>query len=288
MAVSRGRKIFLFIVIVVFVLVVLVPVFFTVFDHGIGRSGKIGIVEIEGTIADSKEVMEDIVRFKEDTGIRGVILRINSPGGAVGPTQEVFSEIKKLKKKKKVFVSMGSVCASGGYYIATTGEKIYANPSTITGSIGVIMQQTVVEDLMKKVGVETNTLKSGLLKDTGSPFRKMTDDERKYLQAIIDDIYEQFVKDVADSRKMPVERVRMLADGRIYTGLQARNEGLVDNIGNFYDVVEDMQKTLGIKGKPVLVYGERPFSFLKWLISSAIQDVFFKTTSQPFNYLYKP
>jgi protease-4 len=250
--------------------------------------GKIGVVEIEGTITDMKEAMEDVVKFKEDDSIKGVILRINSPGGAVGPTQEIYSEIKKLKKMKKVYVSMGSVCASGGYYIAVTGDKVYASPSTITGSIGVIMQQTVVEDLMKKIGVEANTIKSGALKDTGTPFRKMRDDERKYLQGVIDSIYEQFVKDVAEGRKLPIEKVRQLADGRIYTGLQAKDTGLIDNIGTFYDVIDDMKKVLNIKGKPALVYGKRPFSFLKWLISSAVQDIIFKNTSQPVSFLYKP
>ena len=212
-----------------------------------------------------KEAMEDVVKFKEDDSIKGVILRINSPGGAVGPTQEIYSEIKKLKQSKKVYVSMGSVCASGGYYLAVTGDKVYASPSTITGSIGVIMEQTVVEDLMKKIGVEANTIKSGALKDTGTPFRKMRDDERKYLQGVIDSIYEQFVNDVAEGRKMPVDQVKQLADGRIYTGLQAKETGLIDNIGTFYDVVDDMQKELGIQGKPSLVYGKRPFSFLRWL-----------------------
>ena len=282
---SRGKKIFLIVIIVVAVFFIAL---FAIGSFSTAGGRKIGVVEIEGTITDMKEAMEDVVKFKEDDSIKGVILRINSPGGAVGPTQEIYSEIKKLKNTKKVYVSMGSVCASGGYYIAVTGDKVYASPSTITGSIGVIMQQTVVEDLMKKIGIEANTIKSGALKDTGTPFRKMTEDERKYLQSIIDNIYGQFVKDVAEGRKLPIEKVRQLADGRIYTGLQAKDAGLIDNIGTFYDVVDDMKKALSIKGKPSLVYGKRPFSFLKWLISSAVQDIIFKNTSQPVSFLYKP
>jgi len=285
MAISGGKKVFLIIILIV---VILIIALYLASFLSPASGGKIGVVEIEGAITDMKEAMEDVVKFKEDDSIKGVILRINSPGGAVGPTQEIYSEIKKLKKSKKVYVSMGSVCASGGYYLAVTGEKVYASPSTITGSIGVIMEQAVVEDLMKKIGIESNTIKSGPLKDTGSPFRKMREDEKKYLQSLIDSIYEQFVNDVAEGRKMPVDQVKQLADGRIYTGLQAKDTGLIDNIGTFYDVVDEMQKDLGIKGKPSLVYGKRPFSFLRWLLSSAIQDVLFKNTSQPVQFLYKP
>lgn len=285
MAISGGKKVFLIITLIVVIIFIALYLVASLTTAG---SGKIGVVEIEGTITDMKDAMEDVVKFKEDDSIKGVILRINSPGGAVGPTQEIYSEIKKLKRSKKVYVSMGSVCASGGYYLAVTGDKVYASPSTITGSIGVIMQQTVVEDLMKKIGVEANTIKSGALKDTGTPFRKMRDDERKYLQGVIDSIYEQFVNDVAEGRKKPVDEIKQLADGRIYTGLQAKETGLIDNIGTFYDVVDDMKKELGIHGKPSLVYGKRPFSFLRWLISSAVQDVVFKNTSQPVQFLYRP
>ncbi|MEN6615951.1 MAG: signal peptide peptidase SppA [Syntrophorhabdus sp.] len=284
MAGTTGKRALLIIVIIVAFLglVVLLSAIF-----GSMGGGKIGVVEIEGTITDMKDVMADIVRFKEDDSIKGVIVRINSPGGAVGPTQEASEELKKLKAVKKVYVSMGSVCASGGYYIAAVGEKIWANPSTITGSIGVIMQQTVVEDLMKKIGVQANTLKAGAMKDVGSPFRKMTDEERKYLQNIIDSIHEQFIKDVAAGRKMNMEKTRELADGRIFTGLQAKEAGLIDFIGTFYDTVDAMKKTVGIKGKPDLVYGKRPFSPLKWIFSSALQDMLTRERTAPFQYKYE-
>lgn len=284
MAGHTGRKILLIVCIVIAVIVFLT----TIAGMFTGSASKIGVVEIEGTITDLKDVMADIVRFKEDDSIKGVIVRINSPGGAVGPTQEAATELKKLKEKKKVFVSMGSVCASGGYYIASVGERLYANPSTITGSIGVIMQQTVVEDLMKKIGVQANTIKAGSMKDVGNPFRRMTDPERKYLQDIIDSIHEQFIKDVAAGRKMKIEKARELSDGRIYTGLQAKDAGLIDSIGTFYDTVDAMKTTLGIKGKPDLVYGKKPFLPLKWLVSSALQDMFAREQAAPFRYEYKP
>ena len=234
---------------------------------------KIGVVEISGVISESKDVMEDIVRFKEDDSIKGVIVRINSPGGSVGPSQEIFIEVKKLRTKKKVYVSMGSVCASGGYYIAVAGEKLYAMPATITGSIGVIMEHMIIEDLFKKLGLQSDTLKSGAFKDAGSPFRKMKNDERAYFQGILDSIHDQFIKTVADERKMPVDAAKKLSDGRVFIGTQAKDLKLVDQIGTFYDAVDDLKKALNIKGKPMLVYGKKPFSLLKWLISSASKEL---------------
>jgi protease IV len=278
---TRIKKAFL--VIFILVLIIFVAAFITgIVGEGFGD--KIGVVEIEGVIADGKDAMEDIVRFKEDNGIKGVIVRINSPGGSVGPSQEIYQELKKLAAKKKVFISAGGVCASGGYYIASAGEKIYANPSTITGSIGVIMEQVVAEELLKKVGIQPNTIKSGKFKDVGSPFRKMQDDEKAYFQQILDSIHEQFMKDVAEGRKMPIEQVKKLSDGRVYTGTQAKELGLVDGIGTFYDTLDNMKKDLGIKDKPVLVYGKRPFSLLKWLISSATETIIKQYNSAPMYY----
>jgi len=267
---TRTKKTFLVIVILI-MLTFGVSMLTGIFGKGMG--GRIGIVEIEGVITDGRDAMEDFVRFKEDDIIRGVIVRINSPGGSVGPSQEIFQELKKLSAKKKVYVSASAVCASGGYYIASAGEKIYVNPSTITGSIGVIMEQMVVEDLLKKVGLQPNTMKAGKFKDVGSPFRKMQEEERVYFQQILDGIHDQFIQDVALGRKMPVDKMRQLSDGRIYTGTQAKELGLVDGIGTFYDAVDDMKKALNIKGKPVLVHGKRPFSFLKWLISSLADTI---------------
>lgn len=267
---TRTKKAFLVIMILV-ILTFFASMLTGIFGTGFGE--RIGVVEIEGVIADGKDVMEDIVKFKEDEGMRGVIVRINSPGGSVGPSQEIFQELKKLAAKKKVYVSAGSVCASGGYYVASAAEKIYANPSTITGSIGVIMEQVVAEELLKKIGIQPNTIKAGKFKDVGSPFRKMEDSERAYFQQIVDGIHEQFIQDVATARKMPVDTVKRLSDGRIYTGSQAKELGLIDGIGTFYDVVDNLKNALGIKGKPVLVHGKRPFSLLKLLVSSVTDTI---------------
>ncbi len=254
-----------------------------------GRSfgDRIGVVEIEGTITQSGDTMEDIIKFKDDPSIKGVILRINTPGGAVGPTQEIYKEVRKLREKKYVYVSMGSVCASGGYYIASAGHKIFANPSTITGSIGVIMEQTVIEELLKKIGVQSNTIKSGEYKDVGSPLRKMTPEEREYLNRIITGIHQQFIYDVASGRGMTLTDAKKISDGRIFTGSQAKEIGMVDDIGNLYDSVDDLKKTLKIKGKPVLVYGKRPFSLLKWLISSMARELVSQSQDSPFKFLFK-
>ena len=280
---SRGKKTILILVIIV--LLVFVGAF-AIGLAGRGFGDRIGVVEIEGMITQSGDSMADIVRFREDDSIRGVILRINSPGGSVGPTQEIYREVLKLREKKKVFVSMGGICASGGYYIASAGEKIYANPSTITGSIGVIMEQTVIEDLLKKIGVQPNILKAGEYKDVGSPFRKMTDEERAYLNRILTGIHDQFIADVAAGRGMAVESAKKLSDGRIYTGTQAKEVKLVDTIGTFYDCRDDLKKVLNIKGKPVLVYGKKPFSFAKWLFSSLANEIISQTSSSPFKFLY--
>ena len=287
MARTRMKK-----VLIVIIIVILLVFLLSILRACLGKSGdRVGVVEIEGIISESRQTMEEIIRFKEDPSIKAVILRINSPGGSVGPTQEVYREVVKLKAKKKVFVSMGSVCASGGYYIAAAGEKVYANPSTITGSIGVIMQSVILEELLKKIGVKSNTIKAGDLKDAGTPFREMTPEERAYLDGIVKNIHEQFIKDVAAGRKMDFEKVKTMADGRIYTGLQAKDLGLVDNIGNFYDTVDDIKKVLNIKGKPQLVYSEKPFSLSRWLFSSMSDlskesmESFF---SSPFKFLYNP
>jgi protease IV len=289
MAWSRRKKAWLAIILSVVVVIVL-----SLVSGGFGsRSGeRIGIVEIEGVISGSKEAMEEIIRFKEDPSIKGVILRINSPGGGVGPTQEIFREVTKLKKEKTVYVSMGTSCASGGYYIAAAADRLYANPSTITGSIGVIMQLMIVEDVLKKIGVTSNTIKAGEFKDAGSPFRRMTPAERVYMEGVTKSIYEQFLKDIAAGRKMDLAVVRRLAEGRVYTGNQAKEAGLIDDIGNFYDTVDALKTALAIKGKPNLVYTEKPFSFSKWLFGSLSQDLSREMAnriySSPFSFMMTP
>lgn len=243
---------------------------------------KVGVVEIKGLISDSKTTLKQLNRFSEDQAIRAIVVRINSPGGAVGPSQEILREVEKVKKKK-VVASLGTVAASGGYYIACGADLIMANKGTATGSIGVIMQFTNVEALTKKVGLDFFTLKSGRYKDVGSPFRTMTPEEREYMQHLLDNIYQQFVSDVARNRKIPVEKLKSLAEGKVYTGEEAKQVGLVDEFGNLPDAIERAGKLAGIKGKAEAVYPEKEgFSILRLLLGEDTEDTLSHLRALPY------
>ena len=226
-------------------------------SSGFSFNEKIGVIPIDGTISSSQTVTSQLVKFKKDEDIKAIILRINSPGGAVGPTQEIYREVRKTLPVKKVIASMSTVAASGGYYVAAAANKIIAAPGTITGSIGVIMQFIQLEGLFDKIGVRFEVLKSGEFKDIGSPDRKMTERDRKMLNELIQDIQEQFVNGVAEGRNMPVEKVRKIADGRVFSGARAKELGLIDVLGNFQDAVELAKEMAGIKGAVTLVYAEK-------------------------------
>ena len=235
-------------------------VFFAVFgvvsrigDAPFVGGGKVGVLPVNGLIADSDTTIEHLKRFAKDDSVKAIVVRINSPGGGVGPSQEIYEEIRKLKGKKPVVSSMGAVAASGGYYIACGSQKIYANPGTITGSIGVIMQFVNVKDLIEKIGVKGVVVKSGELKDAGSPLRDMTPEERQYLQGVIDNVHAQFVQAVADGRRLDVDAVRKIADGRIFSGEQAKALGLVDALGDQEDAVADAARMAKIEGEPRVV-----------------------------------
>jgi protease-4 len=219
---------------------------------------KIGVISVEGAILDSQTILSQLVSFKEDKDIRAVIIRINSPGGAVAPSQEIYREIQKTSQVKKVVASLGSVAASGGYYVAAAADHIVANPGTITGSIGVIVEFVQIEDLLNKIGVGFEVLKSGQFKDIGSPHRKLTPQDKAVIQGLIGDIQEQFVQAVAEGRKLPVEKVREIADGRVFSGEKAKALGLVDGLGNFQDAVETTKEMAGIRGEAELVYPKKP------------------------------
>lgn len=230
----------------------------------IGGSGGTGIFG-ETSVAGSEDLMKQLKEAREDSGIKAVLIRINSPGGSAPASQEIGDEIDALKKTgKKVVVSMGDVAASGGYWLAAKADKIIANPATMTGSIGVIMETQNLAGLFGKLGIGTETIKSGPLKDIGSPSRQMTPEERQILQGMVNDIYEQFLDVVASGRKMDREKVRKLADGRIFTGRQAKQLGLVDELGNFNYAIRYTAKLAGIEGEPTLrEFGVRnPFSLL--------------------------
>jgi protease-4 len=215
---------------------------------------RIGVVPLKGVILDSKPVNDVLEKFSKDDSIKAIILRIDTPGGGVGPSQEIFDKVRSVRKKKTVVASMGSMATSGGYYVACAAEKIVANPGSLTGSIGVIMHFTNVEDLFKKVGLRASVIKSGKFKDAGSPFRDMTKEERELLQALIDDVHEQFVDAVSGSRTLDKEKVKEIADGRIFTGRQAVGLKLVDELGDLDHAAEVAATLAHLDGKPELVY----------------------------------
>lgn len=223
-------------------------------DGNLVHGSGIGVVEVKGVILDSQETVKQLHDFGLDEDIKAVVLRVDSPGGIVGPSQEIYQEVKKLSAKKKVVVSMGSLAASGGYYISAPASLIYANPGTITGSIGVLMKFSNVEGLMDKIGMKSFTLKTGKYKDSGSPVRTMTDEEKALLQAVIDSTHSQFVKAVAEGRKLPVEKVKAIADGRIFSGEQALAEKLVDRLGSLQDAIEEAARMAGISGEPEIIH----------------------------------
>jgi len=217
----------------------------------------VGVVLIEGSINDSREVIRNLKQFGETRGIKAVVVRIDSPGGAVAPTQEIYEEIEKLRKKKPVVASLGGVAASGGYYIASGADQVVANPGTLTGSIGVIMELGNVEELMRKLGLKGDAIKSGPYKDLGSPLRSLSPEGRAILQSIVDNVHAQFVRAVAMGRRMPEAKVAALADGRVYSGEQALKLGLIDVLGNLEDAIDLAAKRAGITKEPQVIYARR-------------------------------
>jgi protease-4 len=278
----KQKRILIGLGVIVVLLIFFFAVLFLIGRYAGGRPSrfafgdKIAIVEVKGVISQSSGIIEELQQYVEDEGVKGIILRIDSPGGGVGPAQEIYREIIKIKPKKKVVTSMGSVAASGGYYIACASDRIVANPGTITGSIGVIMQFSNLEELLKKIGIKGVVLKSGEHKDIGSPFREMTPEEKRIMQEVLDNVHQQFIQAVADGRKLDRAKVVQIADGRILTGEQAKNLGLVDEMGNLQDTIDITAKLVGIEGKPVVLYPKRKISIWELLMrdmASAIIDV---------------
>lgn len=257
-----------------------------------GREEKIGIVEIKGIIAEATPIIEQIHQYRKNKRVRAIVLRINSPGGAVGPSQEIYAELSRVAKEIKIVASLGSVAASGGYYVACPAHKIVANPGTITGSIGVLMEFANVQRLLDKIGLKGVVIKSGEYKDIGSPLRDMSPKEKKILQDLIDNVHEQFIKAVAESRMLPLEKVQKISDGRIFSGQQAQELGLVDQIGNFNDAIRIASDLAGIKGEPTLIYPQRGLRFSLWdlIFGSDAEGLKWLPWGKYFsiNYLYAP
>ncbi|WP_447978718.1 signal peptide peptidase SppA [Candidatus Nitrospira bockiana] len=249
------------------VLLVVINILFP--DLDLSGEERIGLIRVEGVILDAQATVGDLKRYGENPLVRAIVLRIDSPGGGVVPSQEIYDAVKRVREKHNKFVvtSMGTVAASGGYYIAAATDRIVANPGTLTGSIGVIMELANVEGLMKKIGVESVVVKSGDHKDLGSPFRALSADDRQILQTVMDDVHNQFIEAVAEGRSLDVKEVRALADGRIFTGRQAKQVKLVDDLGDLNDAIKVAAEMAGIEGEPHVVEPRRRFSIRELLES---------------------
>ena len=263
---TRRKKLLLILIVVVGLL------FFLLIARGLVQSTPIGdkvaVIDIVGVISRTDTVIDQIHQYRDDQTVKAIVLRINSPGGSVAPVQEIYSELRKLEKP--IVASMGSTAASGGYYIAAIADEILANPGTLTGSIGVIMQFTKLKGLYEKIGLEQQVIKSGKFKDTGSSMRDMTDEERALLQATLDDVHNQFIDAVFEGRQAHLtrEEIVTLADGRVFSGQQAFGHKMVDQLGNLPDAIERAGELGGISGKPKVVRTKRKTSMLERLLGT--------------------
>lgn len=253
--------------------IMLIGIFISIVTPEGGFGDKIGIIEISGSIMKSELIIKQIHKYRDNDSVKAIVLRINSPGGSVGPVQEIYREVSKLQKP--VVTSMGAVAASGGYYIASASDQIFANPGTITGSIGVIMQFIDAREFSEKIGIDMEIIKSCKYKDTGAPTKKLTQDKREVLQAALDDVHSQFVDAVLKGREhvgLTTEKVAQLADGRIFSGRQALGKKLIDQIGNLQDAIKYTAKKVGVTGKPKTIKAKPHKTLLERLLGVSIGD----------------
>ncbi len=220
-----------------------------------GFGDKIGVIDLDGVILSPQDTVHDLKKFGGDSSIKAIILHVNTPGGGAAASEEIYREVRRIRdeKKKRIVASIETVGASGGYYVSSGANKIFANEASIVGSIGVIAEWYNYEELIKWAKLKAITLKAGEFKDTGSPTREMTPAEREYMQGLIDNMHQQFIHAVADGRKMKDEEIKSIANGKVWTGQQAKDLKLVDEIGDFEACVKDTAKSVGIKGEPTLV-----------------------------------
>jgi protease-4 len=237
-----------------------------------GSGDKIAVVEVTDVIIDSRKTVDLIKQYREDESIKAIILRVNSPGGGVAASQEIYEEVKRTRDGgKPIVVSMASIAASGGYYISCGSSLIVANPGTLTGSIGVIASLLNYKELAEKIGVKANVIKSGKLKDAGNPFVDMSDTVRAYIQDIIDNTFEQFLEVVSKERKMPKDSLMKYADGRVFTGLQAQEYGLIDSLGSFEDAIRITARLAGIEGEPKVIKEKKRFNIFEEFIGGKVE-----------------
>ncbi len=248
-----------------FVLAVFTLVYVALHAGGGQRAGihafgdKIGVVDLDGVILDPSDVVEQLRKFADDDSIKAILIHVNSPGGGVAASEEIYREVKRIRdeKHKHIVADIETVGASGAYYVSSATNKIYADSGSVVGSIGVIAEWVNYGDLLKWAKLKPEVLKVGEFKDTGDPRRELTPAERQYLQGLIDNMYSQFVHAVADGRHVKDSDIKPIADGRVWTGEQALGMHLVDQIGDFRSAVEDTAKAVHISGEPVLVHPER-------------------------------
>ena len=285
--------VFTVLITVAFFLLILWTTKGTITGPSIYHGDKVGVVDIKGLITEPEATIKVLRDFRYNQKIKAVVIRINSPGGAVGASQELYEEILRLNQEKPVVASLATVAASGGYYASLGARHIVANPGTVTGSIGVIMKVPNIEGLLEKLGIKTTVVKSGTFKDLGSITRDMTEDERALLQGVMQDIQKQFVTAVAESRKLPEEQVSAIADGRIMTGHQALDAKLVDELGNFSVAVDKAAGLAGIEGRPELVYPKKDrISIMRELLQeegaktlgNALRQLLGSSTDNPVSY----
>jgi protease IV len=238
--------------------------------HGFGD--RIGVVDLDGVILDSTSIVGQLKKFGDDDSIKAIIIHVNSPGGGVAASEEIYSEVKRIRdeKHKRIVSSISTVGASGAYYVSSATNKIYADNGSVVGSIGVISEWVNYGDLMKWAKLKPEVLTVGEFKDTGDPSRDMTPAERAYMQSLIDNMYGQFVQAVADGRHAKVEDIKAIANGKVWTGQQALSMHMIDQVADFEAAVDDTAKTVGISGKPVLV---RPDRDRKTLLDLMFGDV---------------
>src|SRR5579863_10526785 len=224
-----------------------------------GFGDKIGVIDLEGVILDSSVIVPQIKKFGDDDSIKAIIIRVNSPGGGVAASEEIYRAVKRIRddKKKRIVAAISTVGASGAYYVSSATNKIYADNGSVVGSIGVIAEWVNYGELMRWAKLKPEVLKVGEFKDTGDPTRELTPAERAYMQGLIDNMYGQFVSAVAEGRHAKVDDIRAIADGRVWTGEQALSMHLIDQIADFRTAVEDTAKSVGISGEPVLVHPEK-------------------------------
>jgi len=241
-------------------------------DNSLAFGDKIGVIDLEGVILDSSVIVPQIKKFGDDDSIKAIILRVNSPGGGVAASEEIYRAVKRIRddKKKRIVAAISTVGASGAYYVSSATNKIYADNGSVVGSIGVIAEWVNYGDLMRWAKLKPEVLKVGALKDTGDPSREMTPEERAYMQSLIDNMYGQFVQAVADGRHAKTDDIKKIADGRVWTGQEALSIHLIDQIGDFQNAVDDTAKSVGIKGEPVLV---RPDKDRKTLADLLFGDI---------------